>query len=1441
MSDLSLSNIAALRPTHTSTYEQQTFLGASIVNFNVNAGFGDTSSTLSLELVEDEYHTSDGTSLGNGQDVYHNGKGDTFLPPPAGSPVFFTFGSKRAKVSEAFLKSFDDLYNTSVSTASNNVGHNHFAFAGILQSYSQNKSTSGRSYSVQVVDPRELLSNVQLILNNYSGSTYGFSNIINIYGFLEFNSVNYDNDRYFRNALKTSRLSKINITTGADAGKYYYEGVDMYYNIELPPADKIYQDSITFSFDASSIPTFPKKFPITGTGMSRRGPQGIPYYRIVQAFNAMGGFDGPMPQEYVDAGFAGSINFRGLNYVVDLTGLPKLPQMYFIDYDQINLLDLCLEICDATNRELFVTLLPVIDHRACKALYLRNNEKISSNQTQQMIAGIIKIDAIDKSQPPSLGAIKTYIDNLQNAGVPIENRDVGYELANNVTDKMIVGAQEVDMYYFTAQTDRNQMSSRQSGNQWTLESTLQQQVLPYYGKIGKKAVTIPKGFGSYQQILLDATSLQANGVKTFYVATEMELRAATISFERWSEFLIQYNDIYMESIESDDIRESIAAVENIGDNEPPLEISTNYAVTVPRSVWDTAEPNFDGDLPASTCNPPYGWPLYYKRATQIGLPQAGLASIASVNTKIMQDLALLKTTNNYTDFKAVINSIWKELKDKGISEDSTEAEKRFYNIIKEAIDSDSKKIALIDQLYDQLGPIVAGTERLAQKGIENAKQIYNFLKNIADECLGKKFLVKIPQRVNRNYDISHTYESNKEIRKGPYGFVRRSISKDPLAHITSDDMPSNSGMSFAFLQGGKDNFYGALRVELNPITEEHEFNYTPDNQGGYIEYDLKEVIGGKSRAVNLGLSPIISDDFINENGRMSAYVRFDNSQNLSFENMGKENFTQQVILDDYVIPDVSYQLENSSNSHDKFDIRTEDTSKPKSVAFVKCSVDEKLYMPPKIFNKSLAVYGREVEYKKAYSKPSKIFDVEKCEYKDSFTYSKRIYYPTTDEPGVSANVLCLDPNDIDKDHVYALITLPQKIVPTVTTRYRDSLSETVNAATYKHYLMMDTVQGLEGFDQPTVSTPGLNRNLYSRYTHGKGLGPSAEAAIQKAFENLSFALPNKITVASPSPVYPDLVVLPLRSSERCYGPWLSSYAASDAVGGKIEFVKDEQLAPWNYAGYDNMNAAGKLHAQFGSSCLLTSERGGFVVPIAPSGISLARALLNYGPLVTNISVSVAQAGIKTTFKMDSYTASFGKMQKQVKDMITNISRNRQKQKDEQNAMIRKGIGKNQTNINYDNLYKRIDDAMKSTADYRTSLNFRTGGAATSPADLFVMSVFNKQTPTQVKSESSSASPELYGDTNDTLIYDQNIQEGSMQSAQMLQESTSLINTNPSGFAYKFYNTAVDTMSDRYAATSFDPEHPNMSSVGKSNLDNFQSKDDMNISISDDITITYWKN
>lgn len=118
------------------TLTQQTFLGASITGFNANVGWDTGVGTLTVDLVEDPKN------------------GDSFAAPIPGAPVYFEYDNWR--------------------------------FAGLLSTVEEKRSFSGnRVLSVTVTDPRPILEGVQLILDNYTGSTFGIPNLYNVYGFLE--------------------------------------------------------------------------------------------------------------------------------------------------------------------------------------------------------------------------------------------------------------------------------------------------------------------------------------------------------------------------------------------------------------------------------------------------------------------------------------------------------------------------------------------------------------------------------------------------------------------------------------------------------------------------------------------------------------------------------------------------------------------------------------------------------------------------------------------------------------------------------------------------------------------------------------------------------------------------------------------------------------------------------------------------------------------------------------------------------------------------------------------------------------------------------------------------------------------------------------------------------------------------------------------------------
>jgi hypothetical protein len=1484
------------------TYVQQTFLGATILDFSISAGYGDTASQLSVSVINDEYNKSDNTPLGQGADIYHSGaNGDRFNPPPIGSPVFFTFGKGGLVPAENIYQwqsSGLPYMNNWMSgmalsfTPPHESGRYHFAFGGILQGWTQNRNTNGFTFNVNVVDPRQILSSVKLILNNYAEGIYKTENIINVYGFLEHNP-----SEDLLNTLQTT-YSESGILT-----KYFVEDEDGEYTGKFTymgsPVSGLYDNYYIPDYHSSTYSGLPRNFPITGTGMSRRSPVGIPFYRIIDAVSAQMRLFGDLPEEYIDHGFETFIRFRGYNYIIDFGSLPTeyIPRLYYVDFEEVSMLDFMQEICEIVNHELFISLLPINDHPKYQYIkawnaHCRNNPDI--NIKNKIVAGIIRIDAIDRTPAQEYGKIAEYIRDLdkvyRNDGTLIDCRatdlneedrqkclakqtvtssDIGFELTDVTTEKFVAGANEVNMHFFTGNCDRDTYQSTEQrdllqARQYTHDEMITQQILPYYGMLGfgeNVAVTIPRGFGAYQQILLDTTALNVNGVGSYYVATEMELRCAMVSFERWKEFLLMYNDVYMESVEEDDAIEGIALLSTPQRgqvNHPTL--SNNYAVTVPRCVFESDRNYLEDDgLPASPCAPPYGYPLYYKRALKIGIPEGGLTKVTANLTQSITDLAKMRQeaketvaniemkgknfrywstwfNNVYDSFRAFKGTLHPR---KATLVDTTQASFtrvfNFYDTLSSDIDNSNSTYreytALIDDAMTNASKVISIMPRLARKQNENAKKVYNFIKNIAEECLGKKFLVKIPIYANSYYQDKVEYSDDENdrpytITKGPFGFKPKLLNSgfeingiryntfNPLTSLMSQCPPMKtyltSGIydSLPIIGMIKD---GALKSNYQPITDTVEFNYMPSNEGGFFDFDLYDNVfkpnemlymmnnypdkvpsGVRNLLVPQDLTP-----FISENGRVSAYVRFDWSNYLSLESFSSNDYTQQSIstsgLLDGMMPDISNSLDNVGEDFSFADTKGLESGvdiTKWSCAFVKCDLSEKFYMPPKTKRRNVKLFATGVVDIGSIAPVRQLFNEETCEFETSFSYYLARYIPKQDDSGVdrtmtefnkiyeplfSGKLIDTRKQELDYNNVYALITLPGRPIPLKDIRFRDAMYFGQNPVKMKHILTQDTIKDptdILGFKDPVFVKKPTNilRDYCSQFS-AETLTKSFHI-YKETMKGMTFGLPQRMHVAVPSPVYPDVVCISLESKDRCYGPWITTlmnsgdltpelaqeYGLSQYrnIGGKLEYIRDENLAPWNYCGHDLMNEAGKLKASYGNSLMLHSERGGFVYADAPSGISIGRSLMESGAYVTSIDVSVSTAGIQTTVKLDSYTAQWGKLNRQKEIQISQISRERQKLRDTKNQFIRRGIGKGQTSINYGEMIGSIE---KSLDDSANQVKYRVGSIQTEKQDRYRASTANPLSETKIHSHNF-----YVGNTNNFGITDEQGYHRDAQSA-----------------------------------------------------------------------------
>jgi hypothetical protein len=141
------------------------FLGATVLSFNTSLGLGSAQeSSLNVDLIEDCE------------------KGDIFLPAAGdvnfqvGCPVYF-------------------------STAIDGDG---FSFGGVMTNWTTTQGGSGKTFNVKVVDPRQLLENVVVIIDSYLGPPVQGVNYYNVYAGYEDGVLN-GNCQTFGNSGSTER------------------------------------------------------------------------------------------------------------------------------------------------------------------------------------------------------------------------------------------------------------------------------------------------------------------------------------------------------------------------------------------------------------------------------------------------------------------------------------------------------------------------------------------------------------------------------------------------------------------------------------------------------------------------------------------------------------------------------------------------------------------------------------------------------------------------------------------------------------------------------------------------------------------------------------------------------------------------------------------------------------------------------------------------------------------------------------------------------------------------------------------------------------------------------------------------------------------------------------------------------------------------------------
>lgn len=169
-------------------------------------------------------------------------------------------------------------------------------------------------------------------------------------------------------------------------------------------------------------------------------------------------------------------------------------------------------------------------------------------------------------------------------------------------------------------------------------------------------------------------------------------------------------------------------------------------------------------------------------------------------------------------------------------------------------------------------------------------------------------------------------------------------------------------------------------------------------------------------------------------------------------------------------------------------------------------------------------------------------------------------------------------------------------------------------------------------------------------------------------------------------VEPNLLGVPLLSQDR-YGPW---YAIG--IQGRTEYEQDDELVPWNFNSYDEMNLVANSKVTQSISNNQFSENGTIEFPGFPS-VLLGDALVAGGPAVTNISINVSQ-NLTTTYQMNSWPYSPYRLTKHRNDFIAKLG---QRQKELTKGIREKVAQSHLTKSRNLALQKTIADIKKRAA------------------------------------------------------------------------------------------------------------------------------------------------
>ena len=516
-------------------FEQTLFLGCSIQSISTSLGWNEQQSTVTVVLVEDTC-----PSLPDKPKVYYPAPGlkyswhdpdPGFTNPTIGAPVYFRIGS-------------DPAWPVNKNDKAEGKG---FEFAGVIQSWTKDFSPNGNPvYTVQIVDPRICLQNLEIIISDYAGSAHGQDfggawgssqegvyNLINAYGWLEWATTAPAGKGGTRGPCPQTIVLGANFGSPANGfggsmnnneGTPWHELRNAVQYLLSGRTGKAVGQSNTdpegrFSpygyakFRGAKIGSIETGGDFVDTDESsnnadRHGLQGFGLF----GKSNQGGYDDVRSYASLKGGDTKYI----ADYIVDIREVPFTPRWYRLAGPSMNLLDMISQICSEAGADYYVEL-----------LFTQFGQKI------------IKVRTVQRAIQPDVGGpngIEKFVADVEN----VMSKNISRELRNEPTSVFIYGGYVQTVY----------------------QQVLENHIVQYWGKdslgvhhvncrINKGCSHPPVPFTAAHEtgdwaIYLDVRPLNLNlttPIPANYVwISETEIRLALGDFDAWYNYCLIYDE-----------------------------------------------------------------------------------------------------------------------------------------------------------------------------------------------------------------------------------------------------------------------------------------------------------------------------------------------------------------------------------------------------------------------------------------------------------------------------------------------------------------------------------------------------------------------------------------------------------------------------------------------------------------------------------------------------------------------------------------------------------------------------------------------------------------------------------------------------------------------------------------------------------------------------------